>query len=215
MYVVRGLVVQVGENGIIQRLLLEPGDVGQPGLALPDLVDHFDGKQMSKLDSAGGAALLAGRLQLLELAELVVVPLTLELVDQAVDLLPGALRQAVCFLGLRDFWRSSIWRIIFSMSIRVLVSRWMQYVHFSMTPRLRTVTSGLCWRLNCGSLPFIQLKKLNRRTLYGQLFEQYRVPTQRLYTMSLTPSGLCTVAPTGQTTSQGAFSQCMQGTGWW
>ena len=25
---------------------------------------------------------------------------------------------------------------------------------------------------------------------------------------------LCTVAPTGQTTSQGAFSHCMHGTGW-
>ena len=26
---------------------------------------------------------------------------------------------------------------------------------------------------------------------------------------------LCTVAATGQTTSQGAFSQCMHRTGWW
>ena len=33
--------------------------------------------------------------------------------------------------------------------------------------------------------------------------------------MSFRPSLLWTVAPTGQTSSQGAFSQCMQGTGWW
>src|SRR5829696_3357398 len=32
--------------------------------------------------------------------------------------------------------------------------------------------------------------------------------------MSFSPSSLCAVAATGQTTSQGAFSQCMQGTGW-
>ena len=46
---------------------------------------------------------------------------------------------------------------------------------------------------------------MNRRTLYGQLFEQYRVPAHRLYTMSLRPSAEWTVAPTGQTTSHGAF----------
>jgi hypothetical protein len=50
--------------------------------------------------------------------------------------------------------------------------------------------------------------------LYGQLFEQYFVPTHRLYVISLRPSALCVVAATGQTTSHGAFSQCMQGTGW-
>ena len=32
--------------------------------------------------------------------------------------------------------------------------------------------------------------------------------------MSFRPSALCTVAPTGQTSSHGAFSQCMHGTGW-
>jgi hypothetical protein len=45
-------------------------------------------------------------------------------------------------------------------------------VHFSITPRLRTVTSGLrmpssglvVWSAYC--------RKLKRRTLYGQLFEQ-------------------------------------------
>ena len=91
--------------------------------------------------------------------------------------------------------------------------RWMQYVHFSMTPRLRTVTSGLNTILctsECGSLYSVKLK---RRTLYGQLFEQYRVPTQRLYTMALMPSVSCTVALTGQTTSHGACSQCWQNTG--
>ena len=33
--------------------------------------------------------------------------------------------------------------------------------------------------------------------------------------MSFSPSELCVVAATGQTSSQGAFSHCMQGTGWW
>jgi hypothetical protein len=33
-------------------------------------------------------------------------------------------------------------------------------------------------------------------------------------TMSFRPSALCTVACTGQTGSQGAFSPYMQGTGW-
>ena len=32
--------------------------------------------------------------------------------------------------------------------------------------------------------------------------------------MSLSPSSLWTVAPTGQTSSHGAFSHCMHGTGW-
>jgi len=57
------------------------------------------------------------------------------------------------------------------------------------------------------------LKKLKRRTLYGQLLAQYRVPMQRLYAMSFRPSGLCAVAFTGHTASQGAFSHCMHGTG--
>src|SRR4051812_12232734 len=33
--------------------------------------------------------------------------------------------------------------------------------------------------------------------------------------MLLIPSSSCTVAATGQTGSQGAFSQCMQRRGWW
>ena len=33
--------------------------------------------------------------------------------------------------------------------------------------------------------------------------------------MSFRPSALCVVAATGQTTSHGAFSHCMHGTGWW
>src|SRR5258708_34539536 len=89
-----------------------------------------------------------------------------------------------------------------------------QYVHFSITPRLRTVTSRLRKSLNCGVSQSWKRRKLKRRTLYGQLFEQYRVPMQRLYTMSFKPSELCTVAPTGQTCSHGAFSHCWQGTGW-
>jgi hypothetical protein len=43
---------------------------------------------------------------------------------------------------------------------------------------------------------------------------QYRVPMQRLYAMSLSPSGLCTVAFTGHTFSQGASSQCTHASGW-
>ena len=40
------------------------------------------------------------------------------------------------------------------------------------------------------------------------------MPTQRLYTITFSPSESCTVAPTGQTTSQGACSQCMHSMGW-
>ena len=62
------------------------------------------------------------------------------------------------------------------------LTRCTQYVHFSITPRLRTVTSGLRMQLQRASTRGSSLywRKLNRRTLYGQLFEQYRVPTQRL-----------------------------------
>src|SRR4029077_4457012 len=108
---------------------------------------------------------------------------------------------------------SRTFRPSFSASILASLMRCTQYVHFSMTPRLRTETSGLRCNLRLGVVQSEYRKKLNRRTLYGQLFEQYRVPTQRLYTMSLSPSLLCTVAPTGHTGSQGAFSHCIQGTG--
>jgi hypothetical protein len=46
------------------------------------------------------------------------------------------------------------------------------------------------------------------------LFAQYRVPMHRLYAMLFVPSGPCTVAFTGHTTSHGAFSQCTHATGW-
>ncbi len=59
-----------------------------------------------------------------------------------------------------------------------------------------------------------QSKKLNRRTLYGQLFAQYRVPMQRLYAMSFVPIAPWAVAFTGQTVSHGAFSQCTHIIGW-
>ncbi len=53
-----------------------------------------------------------------------------------------------------------------------------QYVHFSITPRDRTVTDGLY----CSDASSVRsyANQLKRRTLYGQLFEQNRVPTQRL-----------------------------------
>src|SRR6266700_6611366 len=88
-----------------------------------------------------------------------------------------------------------------------------QYVHFSMTPRMRTVTSGLYTRPVISGSCLWKLRKLKCRTLKGQLLAQYRVPTQRLYAMSFRPSGLCVVAATGQTFSHGAFSHCMQVTG--
>src|ERR1700722_4490704 len=82
-----------------------------------------------------------------------------------------------------------------------------------MTPRMRTVTSGLYDIANPGDSCLWKLRKLKCRTLNGQLLAQYRGPTQRLYAMSFRPSGLCVVAATGQTFSHGAFSHCMQGTG--
>src|SRR5258707_6997121 len=109
---------------------------------------------------------------------------------------------------------SRMGRFCFSASIRALLTRCTQYVHFSITPRLRTVTSGFRNSLSWGVSQSWTRRKLKRRTLYGQLFEQYRVQTQRLYTISFRPSALCTVAPTGQTCSHGAFSHCWHGTGW-
>ena len=50
--------------------------------------------------------------------------------------------------------------------------RWTQKVHFSITPRPRTVTSGLNAIFSVSGTFLNQLKKLKRRTLYGQLFEQ-------------------------------------------
>ena len=78
---------------------------------------------------------------------------------------------------------------------------------------MRTVTSGLKTIFPTSEISLWKFRKLKRRTLYGQLLEQYRVPTQRLYTMSLSPSGLCVVAATGHTFSHGAFSHCWQVTG--
>src|SRR5579885_1787637 len=63
-----------------------------------------------------------------------------------------------------------------------------QNVHFSITPLVLTVTSGFnCQLRGSGHLYVNQLKRL---TLYTQLFEQYLVPTHRLYTITLRPSGL-------------------------
>src|SRR5512135_1147303 len=83
---------------------------------------------------------------------------------------------------------------------RAAFTRWMQKEHFSITPRLLTVTSGLffiCIGARVFSSAFFAMRgtshlknelscfllysqKLNRRTLNGQLLAQYRVPTQRL-----------------------------------
>src|SRR5687768_3347601 len=68
----------------------------------------------------------------------------------------------------------------FLASIRAWLIRCTQYVHFSITPRVRTVTSGFRSSLVTGESSSAYSKKLKRRTLYGQLFEQYRVPMQRL-----------------------------------
>ena len=67
---------------------------------------------------------------------------------------------------------SAIRRPSFSDSMRAALMRCTQYVHFSMTPRLRTVTSGLRPSARLGVSQSWYWKKLKRRTLYGQLFEQ-------------------------------------------
>ena len=49
----------------------------------------------------------------------------------------------------------------------------MQNVHFSITPRARTVTSGLSWRWSgSGQARSLYLYQLKYRTLYGQLLAQ-------------------------------------------
>ena len=48
------------------------------------------------------------------------------------------------------------------------------------TPRERTVTSGLRASFKLGVSQSPKSMSLKRRTFHGQLFEQYRVPTQRL-----------------------------------
>src|SRR5262249_48628739 len=55
-----------------------------------------------------------------------------------------------------------------------------QYVPFSITPRWRTVTWGLRCAASVSVVVSAYCRKLNRRTLYGQLLEQKRVPMQRL-----------------------------------
>jgi hypothetical protein len=68
-------------------------------------------------------------------------------------------------------------------SVRALTSalrtRCTQNVHFSITPRSLTVTAGFRAIRTVAALP-VYLNQLKRRTLYGQLFEQKRVPMQRL-----------------------------------
>ena len=81
------------------------------------------------------------------------------------------------------------------------------------TRRIRTETSGLKTIFRISGMSWFHWRKLKRRTLYGQLLAQYRVPTQRLYAMSFRPSGEWTVAATGQTLSHGAFSHCWQAMG--
>jgi hypothetical protein len=60
---------------------------------------------------------------------------------------------------------SRIGRFCFSDSMRTVLMRCTQYVHFSMTPRLRTVTSGLRSSFNCGVSQSWKRRKLKRRTL--------------------------------------------------
>ena len=64
----------------------------------------------------------------------------------------------------------------------------MQNVHFSMMPRLRTVTSGLSWLVRLSGHSGSQ--KLKKRAWYGQPLAQKRVPMQRLYTWTFSPSEL-------------------------
>ncbi len=60
---------------------------------------------------------------------------------------------------------SFISRPWFLASIRARVMRCTQYVHFSMTPRERTVTSGLRIILKVGVVQSWYSRKLKRRTL--------------------------------------------------
>ena len=125
----------------------------------------------------------------------------------------SCIRRSFSCRSSSDF-ASAACTLSFSTSIRAPFNRCTQYVHFSITPRSRTVTLGLRISLRTGVFLSWYWRKLKRRTLYGQLFEQYRVPTHRLYVISFNPSWLCVVAPTGQTTSHGAFWQCWQSIGW-
>jgi hypothetical protein len=47
-----------------------------------------------------------------------------------------------------------------------------QYVHFSMTPLARTVTSGFIASLRMSGVSLVKLKKIEAANLVGQLFEQ-------------------------------------------
>src|SRR5262249_159151 len=67
---------------------------------------------------------------------------------------------------------SSILLSDFSDAMRAALIRCTQYVHFSITPRLRTETAGLRISLRLGVSKSANSRKLNRRTLYGQLLEQ-------------------------------------------
>jgi hypothetical protein len=60
--------------------------------------------------------------------------------------------------------------------------RWMQKVHFSMMPRLRTVTSGLSWFFRLSGHSGSQ--KLKKRIWYGQLLAQNRVHHHNAGTLS-------------------------------
>ena len=73
----------------------------------------------------------------------------------------------------------------------MIFASWMrctQYVHFSITPRKRTVTFGFCCIFSVSGSPpvsfhtdvVVPVEVVEARTLYGQLFAQYRVPMQRL-----------------------------------
>jgi len=74
-----------------------------------------------------------------------------------------------------------------------------------MTPRERTVTSGFL-SISGPARGGVVLEEVESPTLYGQLFEQYRVPTHRLYTMSLRPSALWTVAATADDLAGGVLA---------
>ena len=60
---------------------------------------------------------------------------------------------------------SRIGRASFRASIRARLMRCTQYVHFSMTPRERTVTSGFASIFSLGATSPRQARKLKRRTL--------------------------------------------------
>jgi hypothetical protein len=97
--------------------------------------------------------------------------------------------------------------------MRASAIRWTQNVHFSITPRARTVTSGFHEaagrRVLAGIGEVIEAAHFVRAVVGAEPRADAAVVDHHVQ-----PLVVVHVAPTGQTTSQGAASQCMHRTGW-